>query len=131
MNKILVNETIVESAPIIGICNKVIKPDLDIVTQIQYFAFCPKKLLDAAEGSRIFTDFFFWLANVRAGRLRSLAEQVDYEDFNPQYGFNSAYWLSCYSGILEDATEKGFVEQNLTTGKVNAISHSDNILNTK
>lgn len=130
MNKILVNETIVESAPIIGICNKVINPELDIVTQIQYFTFCPEKLLDAAEGSRLFTDFFFWLANVRAVRLRSLDEKVDYEDFNPQYGFNSAYWLRFYNGILEDATEEGFLEQNLTTGTVNAITYSDNILNT-
>ncbi len=127
MDKVLSNDTIVESFPIIGICNKVMKSNLEIVTQVEYFTFSGEKLLldDESGSGELFSDFIFWLAKVRSCRSKSLTEKIDFEDFNPKYDLKSAYWLPDYSWIFEDAFKEGFVKELVAARTVTEICRPD------
>jgi hypothetical protein len=82
MKKVLNENQIVESMPIMGIYNKVINSGLEIVPQVEFYAFDPNELdkflqLCTTSGTKFLYDFII----TRAKRLKSLEYIPEAEDY--------------------------------------------------
>jgi hypothetical protein len=126
MKNTIVKNLIVESVPVIGVFNKVIDADLDIVPQAELFAFTPGKFLsDKSRAGLDAFEFLFYLANVRADRSASLLKRVDYRDFDPKNGHDSLLWQDDYEKVLENAFRNGIVKDLVVMDK-KKVTHYPN-----